>query len=412
VFVKKYLFIALLFPFLLSCSFAQVKIKSLRYYPYGDETSLPVVVSGNDIASGLIIEFDLDTKSIPDLDIVFRFCDKNWKPMNNVFLSNYGQNISYNIDFANLPASVQYASYHYKGIFPDQKGYVTFPYSGKYTFYITDAMDTSVVYAMGQFYVVFPEIDLNTEIKKESLEDKTYYPLELGRIFNIKSKFTLPDKLFPANVSCMEIVDNHKISAPYIVDRSFNTNTRQFYWDGNRDFTFMIRDIKPGNEYRQTDLRNTNKFPSGNVKAQFDGIEYPRFDIFGHKDLNGGELLTDPNNEYADYLNVTFSFRPADNFYGDIYLTGAFNNWQVLPAYQMTNSGGLFSKTIELKRGIFDYQYVTADLINGEVKNQDWIQLEGNFWETENSYYIFIFYQDPAYGGFDRIIAYQKLTSK
>lgn len=410
--VKKYLLFALLFPFFLTIDYAQVKIKSLRYYPYGEEASLPVILSGTDIASGLVIEFDLDTKFIPDLDIVFRFCDRNWKPMNNVFLANNGQNISYNIDFSDLPSSVQYAHYHYKGIFPDQKGYVTFPYSGKYTFYVTDAMDTSVVYASGQFYVVFPQIDLNVELKKELLEDKTYYPLELGRVFNIKSKFTLPDKFFPANVSSMEIIENQKINGPYIVDRTFNTNTRQFYLDGNRDFSFMIRDIKPGNEYRQTDLRNTSKFPIGNVPAQFDGIEYPRFDKFGHKDLNGAELLTDFNNEYADYLNVTFSFRPADNFYGDIYLTGAFNNWQILPEYKMNNDGGLYNTTVELKRGIFDYQYVTADLINGQLKNQDWIQLEGNFWETENVYYIFIYYQDPDFGGFDRIIAYKKLTSK
>jgi hypothetical protein len=410
--VKKCFIFIFLLAFLVCNSYSQIKIKSLRYYPYGDEAALPVILFGNDNLSGLVIEFDLDTKFVPDLDIVFRFCDRNWKPMNNVFLSNYGQSVSYNIDFSNLPASVQKAAYHYKGAFPDQKGYVSFPYSGKYMFFITDAMDTSIVYGTGQFYVVFPEIELNTNLAKELLEDKTYYPLELGRVFNIKTKFNLPDKLFPGNVNCMEIVENQKIYNPYIVDRSFNTNTRQFYWDGNRAFTFMIRDIKPGNEYRQTDLRNTNKFSSGNVTAQFDGIEYPRFDKFGKKDLNGGEELTNYNNDYADYMNVTFSFRPADNFYGDIYLTGAFNKWQILPAYQMINDGRLYNKTIELKRGIFDYQYVTADFINGEIKNQDWVQLEGNFWETENVYHIFIYYQDPDFGGFDRIIAYQKLTSK
>ena len=410
--MKRYFVLAFLFALIVGNSYPQIKIKSLRYYPYGDETSLPVILMGSENISGLVVEFDLDTKFVPDLDIVFRFCDKNWKPMNNVFLSNYGQSVAYNIDFSNLPASVQNAAYHYKGAFPDQKGLVSFPYSGKYMFFVTDALDTSIVFAEGQFYVVFPEVELNVELKKELLEDKTYYPLELGRVFNIKTKFNLPDKLFPAFVSCMEIVENQKIYNPYIVDRSFNTNIRQFYWDGNRDFTFMIRDIRPGNEYRQTDLRNTNKFPSSNVKAQFDGIEYPRFDIFGKHDLNGGEELTNFNNEYANYLNVAFSFRPADNFYNDIYLTGAFNNWQILQAYQMTNNGGLYSKTIELKRGIFDYQYVTADLLNGEIKNQDWIQLEGNFWETENVYHIFIFYQDPDFGGFDRIIAYQKLISK
>ena len=395
-------------------SYAQVNIKSLRYYPYGDETSLPVLVMGNEKLTGLIIEFDLDTKFVPDLDIVFRFCDRNWKPMNNVFLSNYGQSTAYNIEFSTLPATILNAHYHYKGAFPDQKGYVTFPYSGKYMFYVTDALDTSIVYASGQFYVVFPEIELNVELKKELLEDKTYYPLELGKIFNITTKFNIPDKLYPGFVNCMEVVENHRINNPYIVDRSFNTNTRQFYWDGNRGFSFMVRDIRPGNEYRQTDLRNTTKFPTGNVnvRAQFDGIEYPRFDKFGSRDLNGGEELTDFNNEYADFLNVTFSLRPADNFYGSIFLTGAFNDWQVLPEYEMLNTAGLYDKTIQLKRGIFDYQYVAADFINGQIQNQDWIQLEGNFWETENDYYIFIFYQDQAFGGFDRIIAYQKLTSK
>jgi len=141
-------------------------------------------------------------------------------------------------------------------------------------------------------------------------------------------------------------------------------------------------------------------------------MEYPRFDKFGRRDLNGGKVLTDYNNEYANYMNVTFSFRPYDNFYGSIYLTGAFNNWQVLPEYEMTNSGGYYTKTIELKRGVFDYQYVTADYINNQIKYENWIQLEGNFWETENVYYIFIYYQDPNYGGFDRIIGYQKLISK
>jgi hypothetical protein len=409
--LTKYIIVLFLFA-VLSNTYSQIKIKSLRYYPYGDETSLPVIVQGADNSSLLEIDFDIDTKFVPNLDIIFRFCDKNWRPTNNMFLANYGQNISYNIEFSNLPATVLNAHYHYNGVFPDQKGQVSFPFSGRYMFFVTDAFDTSIVYASGQFYAVYQEAELNLDLKKELLEDKTYYPLELGRIFNITSKFTLPDKLFPAFVDREEIVENQKLSYPYLVDRTFNTNTRQFYWNGNRDFSFKVRDIKPGNEYRQTDIRNINKFSGHDVRAQFDGIEYPRFDKFGEKDLNGGELLTNFNNEYADYLNVNFSFRPADNFYGDIYLTGAFNNWQILPGCKMNNSGGLYNETIKLKRGIFDYQYVSADFINGEIKNQDWIQLEGNFWETENVYHVFIYYEDPSYGGYEKIIAYQKITSK
>ena len=406
---NKYILLLFLFVITSVTASAQIKIKSLRYYPYSQETSLAVITPETD---GLVINFDIDSQNVPDLKIIFRFCDRNWHPMDNVFLSNYGQNISLNLDFSNLPATIQKAKYHYDGIFPDPKGYVSFPFSGKYMFFVTDALDSTIVYATGQFIVVHPDIKLNVALKKELLEDKTYYPVELGRIFNITAKFDLPDNLFPGNVNSMEIVENQKMLYPYLVDRSYNSNTRQFYWNGNKSFSFTIRDIMPGNEYRQTDLRNTGKFISENVKAQFDGMEYPRFDKFGGRDLNGGQTLTDYNNEYANYMKVTFSFRPYDNFYGNIYLTGAFNNWQILPEYEMTNSGGYYTKTIELKRGIYDYQYVSADYINNQIKNENWIQLEGNFWETENVYHVFIFYQDPNYGGFDRIIGYQKLISK
>ncbi len=406
---SSHVFLLLFILFTLVSTQAQIKIKSLRYFPYGQETSFPVITPETD---GLVIDFDVDSQNVPDLRIVFRFCDRNWHPVNNNFLTNYGQNISLNLDFSTLPSTVQKAKYHFDGVFPDQKGYVSFPYSGKYIFYITDALDTTIVYGTGQFIVVHPDIKLDVTMKKELLEDKTYYPLELGRIFNITAKFDLPDNLFPANVSSMEIIENQKILYPYIADRTFNSNTRQFYWNGNRTLSFTIRDIKPGNEYRQTDLRNTGKNISENVKAQFDGMEYPRFDKFGGRDLNGGKILTDYNNEYANYMNVTFSFRPYDNFYGSIYLAGAFNDWQILPEYEMANSGGYYTKTVELKRGVYDYQYVTADNINNQIKNDNWIQLEGNFWETENVYQVFIYYQDPNYGGFDRIIGYQKLISK
>ena len=151
-----------------------------------------------------------------------------------------------------------------------------------------------------------------------------------------------------------------KLDYPYIVNRNFNTNTRQFYWNGDRKFTFTVRDIQPGNEYRQTDIRNYNKFTGGTVKAQFDGLEYSRFFKEGSPDLNGGEILLNYANDYATYLNVIFSIRPPDQIYNDIFLAGAFNQWQVLPEYKLNQQGGVYSITILLKRGIYDYQYVTG----------------------------------------------------
>ena len=78
----------------------------------------------------------------------------------------------------------------------------------------------------------------------------------------------------------------------------------------------------------------------------------------------------------------------------------------------MTNNYGLYSKTIVLKRGIYDYQYVIADVINNVIKNDNWLYLEGNTWDTSNVYHVFLYYKDPNYGGYDRIIGYAKVVSR
>ena len=403
------IFSLILFLFPLSFLLSQnIKVKTLRSYSSADETSIPVVSEEGE----MIIEFDVESEFEPNLNVVFRFCDKDWNPTDNIFLANAGKNIAHFLNLETLPVSVKNAKYHFKGEFPGNFPDLEFPFSGKWMFYITESSDTSIIYGSGKFYVIQNDIKMNVNLKREQLEDKVYSPADLAKVFNLTASFNIPDEMFPQQVDHIEIIENQKIYQPYVVDRTFNTNTRQFYWDGNRKFSFTARDIYPVKEYREADLRNTNKFSGNDVKAQFDGTEYSRFYKSAKRDLNGGSILTDYENDFATYLNVTFSIRPPDENAGAIFLVGAFNNWQVLPEYQLTNSYGLYSKTIMLKRGIYDYQYVVADVINDEIKNYDWIYLEGNTWDTSNVYHVFLYYKDPNYGGYDRIIGYAKIISR
>ena len=66
-----------------------------------------------------------------------------------------------------------------------------------------------------------------------------------------------------------------------------------------------------------------------------------------------------------------------------------------------------------LRRGIYDYQYVTGvwDSRMEQVVNQDWLVLEGNDWRTTNTYTVFVYYNDPRFGGFDRIAGYGRAQS-
>ena len=407
--MAKYFLIILFCVNFIADSYAEdIKIKSQEVYIAGNHLALPVLLKGDNLA----IEFDVQSNLEPMLKIVFRFCDKGWIPTSNIFLLNQNKNFISLLNFERLPITVKDADFHFKGTFPDKDGYIEFPFSGKWRFYITDMIDTSLVYSVGRFYVVDNKVSLNSNLKKDQLEDKTYWPVELAKVFNITTDFNLPEEFYPGYVDQIKIIQNRNIDEPIIIERGVNTLGRQFKWDANRKFTYIARDIPAGQEYRQVDIRNHNFFATKNVNAQRDGIDQSRFYLNVLPDLNGNEILLNYNDPYATYLNVTFSIRPPEEMMNDIFLVGAFNNWDLSAKYRMQNDAGIYSITIPLKRGIYDYQYVVADYINGEIINDDWLKLEGNSWANQKVYDIFLYYNEPNLGGYERIIAYIKLPHK
>ena len=383
-------------------------VKSLNVYTTDNPTSLPVVTIDNK----LVIEFDVQGDFIPNMNMVFRFCDEGWVPTKNVFLLNSQYSTYYFLDFEELPIMViNDARYHHKSTYPDDRDQVRFPFSGKWRFYVTDTQDTSIVYASGEFFVIRDNVDLSVRVKRDELEDKSYWPVELAKSINVTTDFYLPDEFHPSFVDRIEIIDNQRTYYPVDIDRKTNTLFRYYKWDANRSFTFTARDIPAGNEFRQVDIRDHRKFIGKDLKAQLDGLEYSRFFLNPlKKDLNGGKIYSDYKNEYSTYHNVTFSIRPPDEVKSDIFLVGAFNDWKLSTEYKMNESAGIYSITIPMKRGIYDYQYVVADISNGQIVNPDWLVLEGNTWLNTKEYDIFLYYNEQDKGGYERIIGYKRIT--
>ncbi|MDZ7626531.1 MAG: DUF5103 domain-containing protein [Ignavibacteriaceae bacterium] len=401
----------ILFSIFDSISFSQeFTVKSLNVYTSDNPTSLPVLTGSNK----LVIEFDVQGKFIPNMNIVFRFCDKGWTPTKNIFLLNSQYSTAYFLDFEELPIMVvDDARYHHKSTYPDDRDQVQFPFSGKWRFYLTDTQDSSIVYATGKFFVVQNNVDLGVRVKRDELEDQSYWPVELAKAINISTDFYLPDDFHPSFVDRIDIVDNQRLYDPVVIDRETNTLYRFYKWDANRSFTFTARDIPAGNEFRQVDIRDKNLFIGKNVKAQLDGLEYSRFFLNPlNKDLNGGKIYSNYRDEYSTYLNVTFSIRPPEENFRNIFLVGAFNDWKVSLNYKMNESGGVYSITIPLKRGIYDYQYVTADIDYNEILEPDWLVLEGNTWLNSKEFDVFLYYNEQDKGPYERIIGYKRVKSQ
>ena len=168
-----------------------VVIRSLRCYSSNDQILFPVIDATDPSHSSITIEFDVANNFLPSVNLLFRFCDKNWKPYESAFLINPGYNTEYNLFFERLPSTVTNANFHYKGTFPNNN--VTFPFSGKWMYFIVDPQDKNIVYGSGKFYVVYPQVKLRTSITKERMEGKTPEPAELGRTIGIRTNFVLPD---------------------------------------------------------------------------------------------------------------------------------------------------------------------------------------------------------------------------
>ena len=384
------------------------EVKSLNVYTSDNQTALPVVTKDN----RLVIEFDVQGDFIPNMNIVFRFCDRGWMPTKNLFLLNSQYSTAYFLDFEELPITViDDARYHHKSVYPDDRDQVSFPFSGKWRFYVTDTQDSSIVYASGKFFVIQNDVELGVKVKRDELEDKSYWPIELAKTFNVTTGFYLPAEFHPAFVDKIEIIDDQRIYYPIDVDRNTNTLFRYYKWDADRNFIFTARDIPAGNEFRQVDIRDYRKFVGKDLNAQFDGLEYSRFFLKTYyQDLNGGKIYMDYKDQYATYHNVKFSIRPPDDVNGDIFLVGAFNDWKLSTEYKMNESGGVYSITIPLKRGIYDYQYVVADMNDDQIVNPDWLVLEGNTWQNTKEYDIFLYYNEQDKGGYERIIGYKRIV--
>lgn len=385
------------------------QIKSLRVFSSGDQISFPIIDYSDPDKKSITIDFDVQSDYMPNLNIIFKFCDADWNPYDNAFLLNPMYNSETNLWFNKLPNNIHGARYHYNGTFPNSN--VTFPFSGKWKFFIVDSFNKNLILASGRFFVVYPQVKLNIQVAQEGLQGAMNEIAFAGRTLSLRTNFLLPDSLFPANVKRVEIITNRKFNYPVVIDRNSYSSDRFYEWNAANKFSFIARNIRPGNENRTTDLRDIGKYNAPPVYAHFGEVEISNLFTAGRRDFNGAPYLLDFRNQHADYLKVTFRIRVPEEIKSSIFLVGSFNDWKVLPEYEMYDDNGMMNLSIELKRGVHEYQYVTGQVIKGSVENINWEILEGNFYQTENEYRIFLFYGTEEKGGYDKIIGYKKINT-
>jgi len=166
---------------------------------------------------------------------------------------------------------------------------------------------------------------------------------------------------------------------------------------------FDVENIfKGGNEFRFFDLRSLN-YPGRNV-GTVDKTQRP-FQVYIqpdktrkdeaysiYQDMNGSFTTEnyDVRNEVAgNYSDVHFTLISPEPVAGEVYVSGAFCNWNYSNDNRMNYDAirKEYRGKVSLKQGWYDYQYVVKSATLPPYF------LEGSFFETENDYEIFVYYR-------------------
>jgi hypothetical protein len=62
---------------------------------------------------------------------------------------------------------------------------------------------------------------------------------------------------------------------------------------------------------------------------------------------------------------------------------------------QFNAQKGVYEKSLLLKQGYYSYQYILRDQQDPQ-SGQDYMETEGDHWETENNYTAFVYYTPPG----------------
>jgi hypothetical protein len=182
-----------------------------------------------------------------------------------------------------------------------------------------------------------------------------------------------------------------------------------------------------GKEYRHLNLQTTRYKTDKMLRIIEDDVdgnivqlvdEFPRLSVpyLFENDLNGKYII---NNEHedepeteADYIWTHFYLKkPVELDGGDVYIFGGLTEFQIDPLFKMEYdiANKRYQARVLLKQGFYNYQY--AFVSDAEPDKVDLSEIEGDWYETENDYYILVYYR-PFGSRYDQLVGLRQINTR
>ena len=389
-------------------------IRSVKLYQAGDQVSFPIIPLGN--MNGLELHFDDLSNRVKNYYYTFQLCNADWSPsilrsfdyikgFQNVRISNY-RNSSL--------ASTRYI--HYQAQVPDRNCYPS--KSGNYLLKVFLDNDTSKLVFARRMVVV----DNKTNVQAQAPQPFSGPLFRTAQRMNVVVNTDNRVNVLSPNDIKVVILQNNNWQTSVFLDRP--TIYRGNYYEYSDEAITSFQAVK---EFRWVDLRSfrmrsdrileiDNKGDTTRIQVKPDPSRFDHGYIY-FRDLNGGYTIEtyESINPFwqADYALVNFSYFPPGNRAiegNDMYVFGEFTNYAFDSTGKMefNKERGAYEKTMFLKQGYYNYLY--AALPRDKKGPPDFSQTEGNYFATENSYTVLVYFR-PFGARADELIGYSQINT-
>ncbi len=417
--MKKWL-VPICFYFITSPLQAQVdkildaNIQTVLVYPKGKPLALPVMRLNSQ--DELLFQFDDLTAQYQQYYFTIELMDIHWQPVAlNPFdyIRGLTQN---NIRDYTISSIAQQAYYHYSFNFPTTSCRPI--KSGNYLMKVFRQGKLNELVFSKRFFVVEQEVPVTASIQEpfDAAISKSHQKIQVALDLK-KVQLVQPELLHVAVLQNTRYNDMLVSNAPSFI------RGNQMEYNADRDFVFPA-----GKEARWLDLQNL-RFKTDRI-AQIQQLGYisniilkpdqsrASIPYFTFRDLNGQFIISNTegiiNESQNDYAKVLFTYRTNNGlpYQGQsLFLAGALtgNLLDTNAAMQWNPLQGQYEKWLNLKQGYYSYNYILRSEKNPDPLN-DFRWTEGDHWETENGYTIFVYYR-AAGSRYDQIIGFSSLNS-
>ena len=389
-------------------------IKTIQIKLNNENLTNPVfALNSEDVLYFSFDELSHDAKSY---SYRIQHCNADWT-LSNISEFEYVDGINL-VDIYDYRQSVNttVAYTHYEFEIPNE--YITPKVSGNYIVTVFESDNPDAASFTARFYVVEQQrVDINATVRTNTdIGSRTNYQ-QID--FDVTTRnYQIQDPFSELNVYIRQNgrIDNEVTG----IKPTFLTGNKLTY-SNNRAMIFDA-----GNEYRSLDISNV-RILDDNVSSIKFFEPFIHVEMFGDKprnnkaysniyDVNGRFVINLQRSMYeinsqADYLFVHFSL-PMDQpfFDGSVHLVGGFNSQYInnQTRMQYLNNTKNYQQTLLLKQGGYNYMYLFVP--KGSTKGST-RKIEGDFWETENEYEVFIYHR-PQGSRYDRLIGYRLLNSR